>query len=339
MLHCWSEGGKQLLGDDGLLGELVQASMQGTADGDEPFTPEIVNAMQHLLRRGQRDHLQAIGLLVQLLVEHPDELAQVRAEPSLLANAVEEGLRLESPTPRDVAPLPQGRRHRWTTIPAGSMVIDVRRGQPGRRASSARTSSGSTARSPSSTWPSGRASTCVGAGLARMEVHVAVGRLLERFPAPAASGRGGRRRSTARAALPALRSLPLEFDIPGDHSHGTPGVMIVMTDIPPEEEERFNRWYDTEHVPERVAVPWSPSRPPVRPLRGCPQPAAGTVAVRRGPKYLVVYELDDVEVLHGDWAEVTARHSELSRAMYPHLTKPRARGLRPDRRLPGRRHR
>jgi hypothetical protein len=40
----------------------------------------------------------------------------------------------------------------------------------------------------------------------------------------------------------------------------------------------------------------------------------------RGPKHLVVYELDDVEVLHDDWAELTTRHSELARAIYPHMT-------------------
>jgi hypothetical protein len=96
--------------------------------------------------------------------------------------------------------------------------------------------------------------------------------------------------------------------------------MVVMTDIPDEEEERFNRWYDTEHVPERVAVPGvRRARRYVR-CEDAPQPAPGTVAPRRGPKYLVVYELDDVEVLHGDWAALTARHSDLSLAMYPHLT-------------------
>jgi hypothetical protein len=96
--------------------------------------------------------------------------------------------------------------------------------------------------------------------------------------------------------------------------------MVVMTDIPAEEEARFNHWYDTEHVPERVAVPGvRRARRFVR-YEDAPQPAAGTVAARRGPQYLVVYELDDVAVLHGDWAELTARHSDLSRAMYPHLT-------------------
>lgn len=93
-----------------------------------------------------------------------------------------------------------------------------------------------------------------------------------------------------------------------------------MCDIPVEEEERFNHWYDTEHVPERVAIPGvRRARRYVR-YDDAPQPPPGTVAVRRGPKYLVVYELDDVEVLHGDWAELTTRHSALSRAMYPHMS-------------------
>lgn len=101
---------------------------------------------------------------------------------------------------------------------------------------------------------------------------------------------------------------------------GRPGVMVVMTDIAAEDEERFNHWYDTEHVPERVAIPGvRRARRYVR-YDDAPQPPPGTVLARRGPKYLVVYELDDVEVLHGDWAELTARHSELSRAMYPHMT-------------------
>jgi hypothetical protein len=100
----------------------------------------------------------------------------------------------------------------------------------------------------------------------------------------------------------------------------TPAVVVVMTDIPPEEEERFNRWYDSEHVPERVAVPGvRRARRYVR-YDDAPQPPPGTVAARRGPKYLVVYELDDVAVLHEGWAAVAARHSELSRAIYPHMT-------------------
>jgi hypothetical protein len=99
-----------------------------------------------------------------------------------------------------------------------------------------------------------------------------------------------------------------------------PGVLVVMTDIPPEEEERFNHWYDTEHVPERVSVPGvRRARRYVR-YDDAPQPPAGTVAASRGPKYLVIYELDDVDVLHGAWAEVAARRSDVSVAIYPLMT-------------------
>ena len=63
---------------DDLLGELVAATTSGAgADGDEPFTvAEIVNAMQHLLAAGNETTSQAIGLMVRLLVEHPDQLGR-----------------------------------------------------------------------------------------------------------------------------------------------------------------------------------------------------------------------------------------------------------------------
>ena len=99
-----------------------------------------------------------------------------------------------------------------------------------------------------------------------------------------------------------------------------PGVMIVMTDIPPEEEARFNEWYDTEHVPERVAIDGVRGARRFVRYDDAPQPAVGTVAAARGPRYVVIYELDDLSVLHGDWAELAAQHSDLSRLMYPHLT-------------------
>ena len=99
-----------------------------------------------------------------------------------------------------------------------------------------------------------------------------------------------------------------------------PGVMIVMTDISPEEEERFNHWYDTEHVPERVAVDGVRSARRFVRHDDAPQPAPGTVDARRGPQYLVIYELDDLAVLHGAWADLTTVPSERSRLLYPHMT-------------------
>jgi hypothetical protein len=38
-------------------------------------------------------------------------------------------------------------------------------------------------------------------------------------------------------------------------SEELPGILFVWTDVDPSHEEDFNRWYDREHVSERVAIP------------------------------------------------------------------------------------
>ena len=40
---------------------------------------------------------------------------------------------------------------------------------------------------------------------------------------------------------------------PAQHIGGT--VLVVMMDVEPEHEEEFNRWYDDEHLPERLEIP------------------------------------------------------------------------------------
>jgi cytochrome P450 len=201
--------------DDSLLSELVQAAVHGaTTEGDEPFTLlEIVNAMQHLLAAGNETTTQAIGLFVRLLVEHSDEQAKLRADPSLLPNAVEEALRLESPAQGLWRYCRKDAVVGETQIPAGSLVI-VMFGSANR--------DGAAFECPEQ-FRVDRAKAqqhlafgqgihfCVGAALARMEVQVAVGRLLERLP-------GLRFASGATPTygdswlLRQLRTLPLEFD-------------------------------------------------------------------------------------------------------------------------------
>jgi hypothetical protein len=63
------------------------------------------------------------------------------------------------------------------------------------------------------------------------------------------------------------------------------GVLLVYADlIDPKYEEEFNAWYDTEHLPQLMALPGFLD-------------AARYVAVKGGPKYLAAYELEDVETL------------------------------------------
>ena len=63
------------------------------------------------------------------------------------------------------------------------------------------------------------------------------------------------------------------------------GLLLVMMDIDPEHEEEFNRWYNEEHVPERLSIPGFISGRRFR-------------AVEGSPKYLALYELESPEVLN-----------------------------------------
>ncbi len=65
------------------------------------------------------------------------------------------------------------------------------------------------------------------------------------------------------------------------------GLLMVYTDVPGGHEDEFNRWYNEEHIPERLSIPGVLS-------------AARYVAVRGGPKYLACYELAEAEAWHSD---------------------------------------
>lgn len=65
------------------------------------------------------------------------------------------------------------------------------------------------------------------------------------------------------------------------------GIFLVYTDIDAKHEKDFNDWYNTEHLPELLAVPGILS-------------AARYEAVKSGPKYLACYELEDIAVLQSD---------------------------------------
>jgi hypothetical protein len=62
------------------------------------------------------------------------------------------------------------------------------------------------------------------------------------------------------------------------------GIFLVYVDIDAKHDKEFNEWYNTEHVPELLAVPGILA-------------AARYVAVKGGPKYLAVYELENVGVM------------------------------------------
>ena len=65
-----------------------------------------------------------------------------------------------------------------------------------------------------------------------------------------------------------------------------PGLLLALMDIDPAHEADFNRVYDTEHVPERLAIPGFQSAKRFHALEG-------------SPSYQAVYDLDSTHVLEG----------------------------------------
>ena len=62
------------------------------------------------------------------------------------------------------------------------------------------------------------------------------------------------------------------------------GLLMVWCDVPADKEAEFNRWYNEEHLAERLAIPGFLS-------------AARYEAVKGGPKHLAYYELENADVL------------------------------------------
>ena len=98
------------------------------------------------------------------------------------------------------------------------------------------------------------------------------------------------------------------------HIGGT--IMVVMMQVDPEHEEEFNRWYDEEHLLERLEIP-------------------GYISARRFKleegegmlNFLCIWELEDASPLQSEmYQEQRARLTDLHRSANE-VIKERARGV------------
>jgi hypothetical protein len=82
-------------------------------------------------------------------------------------------------------------------------------------------------------------------------------------------------------------------------------LLIVRTDVVPEMEEEFNRFYDEEHVPRLLRVPGVLS-------------AKRAKSMGAGPKYIAVYEHESAQVQETALYK-EAVDTEWARRVKPHL--------------------
>jgi cytochrome P450 len=169
---------------DSPAGDLLTALVQARDQEDRLDEQELVSMALLLLVAGHETTSKQLTNSVLALLLDPGQLAKLRADPTLLPNAVEELLRYEGPAVSasmrfTTEPVSVG----GVVIPEGELVMlslgsgnrDPEKFPDPDRLDLTRSTSGSLAMGHG-------IHHCVGAALARLELEVAVGRLLIRFP-------------------------------------------------------------------------------------------------------------------------------------------------------------
>lgn len=196
--------GRRSYADDGLFAALVAAE----ADGDRLDREELIVNATLLFFAGFETTTNLIGTAVLTLLEHPDELARLRKDPSLLPTAVEEVLRFDGPlqsAPRmthapietSVGPL---KANRVIELAIGAANRDPRAFDDPDRFD--------VGRSPNHHLGFGSgAHFCLGSHLARLEGQVVLGALVDTFASIEQAGPAVRKRSPG---IRGLDSLPID---------------------------------------------------------------------------------------------------------------------------------
>ncbi|MBB2934059.1 cytochrome P450 [Amycolatopsis bartoniae] len=192
-----------------LLSDLVHVSEAG----DQLSEVELISMAFLLLVAGHETTVNLIGNSVRALLERPDQLAALRADPSLLPGAVEEFLRFEGPV--NIATL------RFTTEPVevGGTVIPADQFVLISLLSANR--DGEKFAEPDTldvTRPAGGHLAfghgihyCVGAPLARLEAEIALGKLLDRFDTIELDGEPAGLRWRDSTLMRGLETLPVRL--------------------------------------------------------------------------------------------------------------------------------
>jgi cytochrome P450 len=194
---------------DDLITRLVGAEV----DGERLTPPEILGFFQLLVVGGQETTVNLISNAMLCFLEHPDQLARLRAVPDLLPAAIEEVLRYRSPlqwvmrTPRRDIEL------HGQVIPAGKLVLPMI-GSANRDPKRFRDPNRfDVARDPNPHIAFGHGiHACLGAPLARLEARIALADLLERLTdVRLASAEPWPPRQVLNVHGPA--SLPIRFEL------------------------------------------------------------------------------------------------------------------------------
>ncbi len=109
---------------DDLVSVLSQASITDEDGGERRLTvDETTDFALLLFSAGTETVMRLLGNAAVLLAAHPDQRADLVAHPEVIANAVEELLRYEAPSPVQGRTTTRDVELHGTTVPAGSKVL------------------------------------------------------------------------------------------------------------------------------------------------------------------------------------------------------------------------
>lgn len=152
--------------------------------GLEPLSlEEAMRVPMNLIIAGHVTVTRALGNGLRSLLEHPEELRRLREQPELASTMVEEVLRFESPAQGLFRTVVADTEVNGTRLPEGSRLM-LHWGSANRdEATFARPEAFDIGRDSSAHIAFGKGvHTCLGAPLARLQLRLALPRLLERLP-------------------------------------------------------------------------------------------------------------------------------------------------------------
>ncbi|MFY0530567.1 cytochrome P450 [Archangium gephyra] len=180
LLHATIEERRRNPLENDILTTLIQTKEQG----DRLSTQELLSLVSSLIVGGFETTMHLIAFTVFHLLQRPEVLAQVKAEPELLKNTIEEVLRFDHFGKVGVSRYPlEDVEVGGVKIRKGQMLLILLTSIQRDETAFDKAKVFDVRRNTNASLAFGHgAHYCIGAGLARLEVQIAVGSLLQRFP-------------------------------------------------------------------------------------------------------------------------------------------------------------
>jgi cytochrome P450 len=193
--------------------DMISSLLEGDGSGDRLSDDEMKGMCALMLFAGHETSMNTITSTVFQLLRNPDQLALLRADPKLAGKAVEEGLRIEGAIKVLQRWVVEDFELRGKQIKAGERVfllLAAANRDPERFDDPDRFD---IMRSPNPHVAFGKGiHTCIGAMLARLEMRIAVARLVERLPNLRLADESFTPEWLPTIASRAMRELPLRHD-------------------------------------------------------------------------------------------------------------------------------